>query len=210
VDISSRIITLRGQKVILDADLAKLYGVTTKRFKEQVRRNIDRFPSDFMFVLTIQEGINLRSQFATSSSAWGGTRYPPMAFTEHGALMASNVLNSVKAAEMSIYVIRAFVRMRQAMAVNEAVARRLAEIESTLLTHDSALRDIYAKIRPLLLSPEPPIILNIEEMGPDIPAPLRPHARGAEEAGIRSKPGLLTINPRRIHNADDSQCQFTP
>jgi hypothetical protein len=89
LDISSRIITLREHRVILDTDLAKLYGVTTKRLKEQVKRNIDRFPSDFMFVLTKQEVINLRSQFASSSSAWGGTRYPPMAFTEHGALMAA-------------------------------------------------------------------------------------------------------------------------
>jgi len=155
-DISSRIITVREHRVILDVDLANLYGVQTKRLKEQVKRNIDRFPSDFMFVLSEKDIINLRSQFATSSSTWGGTRYPPMAFTEHGALMAANVLNSSKAVEMSIYVIRAFVRMRQAMAVNETVARRLAEIEATLLTHDSALRDLYAKIRPLMLPPEPP------------------------------------------------------
>ena len=156
LDISSRIITLREHRVILDADLAKLYGVTTKRLKEQVKRNIHRFPSDFMFVLTKQEIINLRSQIATPSSAWGGTRYPPMAFTEHGALMAANVLNSQKAVEMSIYVIRAFVKIRRELSVNETAARRLAEIETALLTHDTALRDLYAKIRPLLLPPEPP------------------------------------------------------
>jgi len=162
VDISSRIISLRDHRVILDADLAKLYGVTTKRLKEQVKRNIDRFPSDFMFVLTEKEAISLRPQFATSSSGWGGTRYLPMAFTEHGALMAANVLKTSKAAEMSIYVIRAFVKMRREMAVNEAVARRLAEIETTLLTHDAAIRDLYAKIRPLLLPPELPKRRRIE------------------------------------------------
>src|SRR3990172_4583158 len=129
-DIFSRIITLREHQVILDADLAKLYGVTTKRLKEQVKRNISRFPSDFMFILTRQEVMNLRSQFATSSSTWGGTRYPPTAFTEHGALMAANVLNSPRAVEMSVYVIRAFVRMRREMTINEVVARRLAEIEN--------------------------------------------------------------------------------
>ena len=142
--------------MILDADLAKLYGVTTKRLKEQVKRNISRFPSDFMFILTRREVMNLRSQIATSSSTWGGTRYPPTAFTEHGALMAANVLNSPRAVEMSVYVIRAFVRMRREMAVNEVVARRLAEIEKTLLSHDAALRDLYTRIRPLLMPPPEP------------------------------------------------------
>ena len=108
--IASRIVVLRGQRVMLDADLAALYGVTTKRLNEQVRRNLERFPSDFMFQLTNQEVAILKSQFATSS--WGGKRKRPLAFTEHGALMAAMVLNSPRATEVSVYVVRAFVELR--------------------------------------------------------------------------------------------------
>jgi hypothetical protein len=168
VDISSRIITLREHRVILDADLAMIYGVSTKRLNEQVKRNARRFPEDFMFQLTTKEWADLtsqiamsneqsnRSQIATGSQKHRDPRFLSYAFTEHGALMAANVLNSSKAVEMSVYVIRAFVRMRREMVVNETVARRLAEIETTPLTHDTALRDLFAKIRPLLLPPEPP------------------------------------------------------
>ena len=102
------IFLIRGQKVVLDADLANLYGVSTKRMKEQVRRNMNRFPPDFMFTLTKQEVTILRSQFATSSSSWGGSRYQSMVFTEHGAIMTANVLRSETAIEASIYVVRAF------------------------------------------------------------------------------------------------------
>lgn len=139
---------------MLDSDLARLYRVTTKRLNEQVRRNIARFPGDFMFQLTLEEVESLRSQFATSNKGRGGRRYRPYAFTEHGALMAANVLNSPRAVEMSVYVIRAFVRMRAELTRTQDLARRLAEIEKTLIGHDTALRDLFAKIRPLLL-PEP-------------------------------------------------------
>lgn len=155
------IFNLRNQRVILDKDIAAIYDVETKRVNEAVRRNPDRFPEEFCFQLNREEFINLKSQFATSSSDHGGTRKLPYVFTEHGAVMLSAVLNSPKAVTMSLYVIRAFVRMREELVGNLAWQKRLAEIEKNLLQHDSALRDIYAKIRPLLLPPplisKPPI-----------------------------------------------------
>lgn len=163
--IEGLILMVRGQRVILDAALARLYGVSTKRLNEQVRRNIARFPNDFAFRLTPQEVTNLksqnvtsssggnRSQFATGSQKHRDPRYPPMAFTEHGAIMAANVLNSAKAVEMSVFVVRAFVKMREQLLATATLEKRLAEIEKVLLTHDGALRDLYQKIRPLLLPP---------------------------------------------------------
>ncbi len=165
---------VRGRRVILDADLARLYGVSTGRFNEAFIRNRRRFPGDFSFRLTAEEYANLRSQIATSSfqhpnskgenqshsvtgSSHGGRRYRPWVFTEHGALMAANILRSEQAVRMSVYVIRAFVRLREALAANAAILKRLAEIDRTLLQHDGALRDIYRKLLPLLQPPpEPP------------------------------------------------------
>jgi phage regulator Rha-like protein len=144
---------IRGFRVVLDADLAALYGVPTKRLNEQVKRNAERFPDDFMFQLTKEESESLRSQFATSKSGRGGRRSLAYAFTEHGAIMAANVLNSKRAIHMSVYVVRAFVRMRQALITRTDMEKRLAEIEKTLIGHDAALRDLYEKIRPLLLPP---------------------------------------------------------
>jgi len=149
--------TIRGQRVILDSDLAKIYGVPTFRFNEAVKRNRDRFPKDFLFQLTHEEFSALTSQIAILKPGRGQHRkYAPFAFTEHGALQAANVLNSPKACTMSIYVIRAFVRMREELSANQAIAKRLAEIDNTLFTHDAALRDLYQKIRPLLLPPPDP------------------------------------------------------
>jgi hypothetical protein len=168
------IFMVRGRRVILDADLARLYGVSTGRFNEAFIRNRRRFPDDFSFQLTAEEYANLRSQIATSSfqysnskgenrshpvtgSSHGGRRYRPWVFTEHGALMAANILRSEQAVRMSVYVIRAFVRLREALAANAAILKRLAEIDRTLLQHDGALRDIYRKLLPLLQPPpEPP------------------------------------------------------
>jgi hypothetical protein len=151
-DIESRIFTLRGEKVILDADLAWIYGVKTGQLNRAVKRNMDRFPEDFLFKLAIEEAMRCQSGIASRRNV----RYLPFAFTEHGALMAANVLSSPRAVEMSVYVIRAFVRIRRELTVNETVARRLAEIEKSLMKHDGALRDLYAKIRPLLLPPPEP------------------------------------------------------
>ena len=167
--IESLILNLRGQKVILDADLAELYDVPTKRLNEQVKRNAERFPEDFMFQLTQEEAENLKSQFATSSLAdspmrsqfatasHGGRRKLPRAFTEHGAIMAATILNSPEAVAMSVFVVRAFMQMREQLAANAAILKRLAEIDKTLLEHDSALRSIWTKLQPLLAPPpEPP------------------------------------------------------
>ena len=172
--IETVILTVRGQKVILDADLARIYGVPTKRLNEQVRRNVDRFPLDFAFVLTDQEVANLKSQFATSSlelnrsqfaagSNHGGRRKLPTAFTEHGAIMAANVLRSKQAIQMSVFVVRAFVRMRQILIGQKDLARKLAELEKELTArldvHETAINEILGQIRRLLSSPpesEPP------------------------------------------------------
>src|SRR5436190_13334803 len=149
--IASRIVVLRGQRVMLDADLAALYGVTTKRLNEQVRRNLERFPSDFMFQLINQEVAILKSQFATSS--WGGKRKRPLAFTEHGALMAAMVLNSPRATEVSVYVVRAFVELRDTVVAHKELAKRLDALESRLerklTTHDQAIAGILDAIRQL-------------------------------------------------------------
>jgi hypothetical protein len=123
------ILVLRGHRVILDSDLAALYGVPVKRLNEQVKRNAGRFPPDFAFQLTREEFDNLKSQIATSSSEWGGKRKLPTAFTEHGALMAASVLNSPKAVEMSILVVRAFVRFRRILATNPQLAAKVDELE---------------------------------------------------------------------------------
>lgn len=152
--VEDMILTVRDQKVILDADLAAMYGVPTKRLNEQVNRNRKRFPSDFIFQLTPQEVTDLRSQIATASKR--NIRFLPYAFTEHGAIMAANVLNSPDAIRMSVFVVRVFIRMREQLLNRAELEKRLADIEKALMAHDSALRDLYQKIRPLLLPPEPP------------------------------------------------------
>ncbi len=155
-NIAPLIVTVREQRVILDADLAALYGVSTMVLNQAVKRNRERFPRAFLFQLTRYEWVNdLKSQIVISSFH-GGRRSPPFAFTEHGALMAANVLNSPKAIQMSVALIAAFIRLREALAADHAMAKRLAEIENTVLTHDTALRDLYQKIRPLLLPPPDP------------------------------------------------------
>jgi hypothetical protein len=172
--IESLILNVRHQKVILDADLAELYGVPTKVFNQAFKRSRRRFPDDFAFQLTPTEFAGLRSQttavdssqaaeiesvvpnwsqFVTSSRKHRGAAYRPWVFTEHGALMAANILRSKRAVEMSVFVIRAFVSAREQIAANAAVLKRLAEIDQTLLEHDSALRDIYRKLLPLLQPP---------------------------------------------------------
>jgi hypothetical protein len=164
VMIEKKILLIRGERVMLDADLSELYGVTTKRLNEQVKRNADRFPADFAFQLTSEEWESLkalnnesnRSQFATGSQKHRDPRFRPWAFTEHGALMAANILRSERAVQMSVYVIRAFVRLREQVAANTAILRRLAEIDKTLLQQDVALRDIYRKLLPLLQPPPDP------------------------------------------------------
>lgn len=160
-DIARLIHSVRGQRVILDSDLAKVYQVRAKALNQAVKRNRARFPEDFVFRIdpTESEALQaLRSQIVTLKPGRGQHRkYLPYAFTEHGALMAATVLNSPRAVTMSIYIIRAFVKMREDLAANAAILKRLAEIDKTLLLHDAALRDIYHKLLPLLTPPpEPP------------------------------------------------------
>jgi len=151
-----RILTIRGQKVILDTDLAAIYGVPTYRFNEAVKRNRGRFPDDFMFQLTPDEHTGLISQIAMSKPGRGGRRTPPYAFTEHGAVMAANILRSDRAVHMSVFVVRAFIMMREQLLNRVGLEKRLADIEKALMGHDAALRDLYQKIRPLLLPPPDP------------------------------------------------------
>jgi len=184
-DIDSLIIEVRGHKVILDADLAKVYGVRTKRLNEQVKRNAQRFPLDFMFQLNAGEvaalashamtldsaslrsqivtgppAINLKSQFATSNPAHGGRRKLPYAFTEHGAIMAANVLNSPQAVQMSVFVVRAFVKMRAVFMDSREMTRKLAAVEAELKSrldiHEAGIVDVLQRIMRILDPPPMP------------------------------------------------------
>jgi len=172
VDITSLIVTVRGKRVVLDRDLAGIYGTTTKRLNEQVKRNRNRFPEDFMFRLTAKEWADLtsqiamsnaqsnRSQFATGSQRHRDPRFTPYAFTEHGALMAANILRSERAIQMSVFVVRAFIRMRQMLIEQRGLARKLSELEKELTArldvHETAINEILGQIRRLLgPSPEP-------------------------------------------------------
>jgi hypothetical protein len=150
-----KIVEIRGQRVMLDADLAELFGVPTKRFNEQIKRNLDRFPSDFMFILTKQEIMNLKSQFATSSEGHGGRRHSPRAFTEHGAIMAATVLNSPRAVEMSVYIVRAFVRLRELVSSHRNLSSKFRELEERLDSHDQTIGGLIQAIK-ALMEPETP------------------------------------------------------
>jgi hypothetical protein len=171
-DVDRVILTVRNQKVILDADLAAIYGVSTKRLNEQVKRNLGRFPPDFAFQLTLEEWAALSPQIATSeaapdlrsqiatSSLHGGRRYPPFAFTEHGAIMAATVLNSPRAVQMSLFVVRAFVKMRAALTDTRELARKLAALEQELKgrldVHEAAIVEFMQRIMKILDPPLPP------------------------------------------------------
>lgn len=184
------IFSIRNEKVILDADLAAVYGVATKRLNEQVKRNAERFPSDFLFQLSAEEWSNLKSQIATSDLkpfdnqqdatnrsqiATGSQRHRnprilPYAFTEHGALMAANVLNSPEAVKMSVYVVRAFIKQRHLILSQAEILQRLAQIDKKLLQHDDVLQVIWQELQPLLSPPpdppKPEIGFHVKEAAP--------------------------------------------
>ena len=162
--------TVRGQRVVLDSDLARVYGVTTIAFNQAIRRNLNRFPGDFLFQLGQQEFASVRSQIVTSRSAADGSlrsqnvilksngrgqhrKYLPLVFTEHGAIMAATILRSPRAVAMSVYVVRAFVQMREALLTNAVILKRLAQIDRKLLEHDVVLQDVVEKLMPLLNPP---------------------------------------------------------
>jgi hypothetical protein len=183
--ISQRIMVIRGQRVLLDEDLAHLYGVETRRLNEQVRRNRARFPSDFIFELNAEEFNNLKSQFASSS--WGGRRKLPLAFSEHGAIMSATVLSTPRAVEVSVYVVRAFVRLRELVASHQDLAKRLDDLEAQTdhlsLRQDAfanttrkQLKEVFEALRQLTTPPDPPkrpIGFGI------LDAPPKPKARSA-------------------------------
>ena len=156
-EIAQRIRLIRGQRVVLDTDLAAFYGETTKRFNQQVRRNLSRFPSDFMFLLDDEEFAALRLQFATLKSGRGQHRkYMPYAFTEHGAIMAATLLNSPRATEISVHIVRAFVDLRATLATNREMAAKLYQLERKVSKHDRAIAELIDSMRQLLAPPEPP------------------------------------------------------
>ena len=185
--ITQRIVVLREQKVLIDADLAALYGVETRRLNEQVRRNRGRFPEDFIFELSPEEFAHLKSQSATSS--WGGRRKLPLAFTEHGAIMAATVLNTPRAVEVSVYVVRAFVKLRELVGSHRELARRLDDLEqkteALAMSHDTfsrntrnQLKQVFDALRELMTPPETP------------KRPIgfvTPEDRGKKTAGARAK-----------------------
>lgn len=154
--IQSRILLIRGQKVMLDADLAALYGVSVGRLNEVVKRRRKRFPDDFMFQLTRTEYENLKSQIAISSSRWGGRRHPPYAFTEQGVAMLSSVLNSERAVQVNIAIMRVFVRLKQVLSTRRELAQKLAELERKIESHDEQIQSIFEAIRQLMIPPVPP------------------------------------------------------
>ena len=162
-EIGQRILFVRGQRVMLDSDLAKLYGVPTKRLNEQVRRNTPRFPNDFMFRLTAEEAVNLMSHFATSSLGWGGHRKLPLVFTQEGVAMLSGILRSERAIQVNIAIMRAFVRLREVLSTHSELAKRLEQAESRLADHDAVLgqhadeiRAVFEAIRQLIQPPARP------------------------------------------------------
>ena len=165
--IESRILPIRSHKVILDSDLAELYGVETRALIQAVKRNLERFPVDFMFQLSTEESESLRSQTVISKPGRGGRRYAPYAFTEHGAIQASNVLNSPRAIEVGLYVVRAFVQLREVLATHKDLAAKLATLErqtqALALKHDTLaqntrlqLKQVFEAIRELMAPPDPP------------------------------------------------------
>ena len=165
--IQSRILSLRGLRVMIDAELAGLYGVETKVLVQAIKRNLERFPADFMFQLSVEEFANLRSQFVTSSSGYGGRRYAPYAFTEQGVAMLSSVLNSPRAIAINIEIMRAFVQVRAFAATHQELAKQLAELqdrtETLAMQHDTfsrntrnQLKQVFDALRELMTPPSPP------------------------------------------------------
>jgi len=158
--IEEMIFLIRGQRVMLDSDLAKIYGVTTKQLNQQFKRNRERFPDDFAFVVTNQELVTMRSQIVTASRR--NIRHLPAVFTEHGALMLGNILNSKTAMEASVRIVRAFVLMREQLAAHKELSQKLSELENRVSGHDEAIGNLFEAIRQLI---EPPVPANRKQIG---------------------------------------------
>lgn len=160
--IESLIYTIRGLRVMLDSDLAKIYGVTTGALNQALKRNLARFPDDFIFQLSPEESENLISQIVISRKNYGGRRKLPWVFTEHGALMLASILKSGRAVEMSVSVVRAFVLMREQLTATKELAQKLNELESRVSGHDESLRNLFEAIRQLV---EPPLPADRKQIG---------------------------------------------
>jgi len=184
--LESLILTIRGQKVLLDADLAAIYGVPTKRLNEQVKRNAERFPEDFIFQLTDSEKREVVAN-CDHLTRLKFSKSPPFAFTEHGALMAANVLNSPEAVKMSVHVVRAFIKQRELLAGQAEILKKLAQMDAKLLKHDDALRIIWHELQPLLAPPPVPqkeeIGFHVREDAPKYRAGAGKHAKPRKAAG---------------------------
>ncbi|RKX19400.1 MAG: ORF6N domain-containing protein [Candidatus Zixiibacteriota bacterium] len=154
--IENKIYQIRNQRVMLDNDLAELYGVTTKRLNEQVKRNLNRFPEDFMFQLTKPEWESLRSQFATSKNGRGGRRYYPRVFTEHGAIMLASVLNSERAVNTSIFVVRVFIKLREQLSLTDKLSRKIIKMEKEVTRHDKEIVALFTALKQLISPPAKP------------------------------------------------------
>ncbi len=154
--ISSRIYLIRGKRVLLDSDLAELYGVLTKNLNKAIHRNVSRFPEDFMFQLTSGEAESLRFQIGTSKKGRGGRRYLPYAFTQEGVAMLSGVLNSPRAIQANILIMRAFIKLRELVATNELIRQKIEELERKYEKHDNQLKAVFEALRDLLEPPEIP------------------------------------------------------
>jgi hypothetical protein len=167
-EIAQRIQLIRGQRVVLDADLAAFYGETTKRFNQQVRRNLARFPADFMFQLDENELAALRLQFATLKTGRGQhSKYLPLVFTEHGAIMAATLLNSPRATAISVHVVRAFVELRAMLASNQALAQKVNTLERKVSTHERNIAELADSMAQLLHTPAEPAKRPIGFINPD-------------------------------------------
>lgn len=153
--LQQRILVLRGERVMIDSDLAELYGLSTKRFNEQVKRNLERFPVDFMFQLTVDEKTEVVAK-CDHLAKLKFSPHLPHVFTEHGAIMAASVLNSPRAVEMSVFVVRAFVRLRQMLVEHKELAERLDELEARVARHDNSLSTLVATIRQMATPPATP------------------------------------------------------
>ena len=152
--IMNKIYLIRGEKVMLDSDLGELYQVTTKRLNEQVKRNQDRFPEDFMFQLAKEEWQNLKSQFATSS--WGGRRTLPYVFTEHGVLMLSSILNSKRAIKVNVQIMRIYTKMRKMLLTHQDLLIKMNELEAKVWNHDKSIKQIFAYLKALIKEKDQP------------------------------------------------------
>ena len=156
ISVERKIFLIRGLRVMLDSHLAEMYGIPTKALNQQVKRNLKRFPADFMFQLTKEEDESLRSQIVTSKKGRGGIRYLPSAFTEQGVAMLSSVLNSERAILVNIEIVRAFVRLRQILSTHKDLAQKLEALEKRVGGHDEKIQAVFDAIRDLMKTPEKP------------------------------------------------------